>query len=454
MKLDKSGFFAFCGPDEARLIRANMLFALLACAVLPAATGSVTPHLTSFAGARLQPGTPIPWGPVPPAPPAADATSKVNRGRAFQTMLGFGTALTESAAYNYAQLNASLQERVLTMLYGPPSEGGNGYAVGRMHMNSADFSLQSYSMDDVAGDFSLASFDTALAHDSRYVLPFAKAATARSGGALKLFFSPWSPPGWMKSPQPGAQSGSMINTTIPTGLRADPKVHAAWALYFVKFAQALATQGLPIWGLTIQNEPLIVMSFPPPKQAYEACAYTAEDERDFLRDYLGPALAQANLSHLVVFGFDWNKGQLAAYAGTTLADEGARQFFGGAAVHWYAWRGDLYLDQLAQLAANPAWDAEKMVLLATEACYITQGITGAEGGGGGNDGTGVLIGPGPPPGNGTVVARYGVGELYLLDAIGDIAFGTQGWCVRWSCRIFFSFFLPHRPHPLFSQNAG
>jgi glucosylceramidase len=353
-------------------------------------------------------------------------------------MLGFGSALTESAAYNFAALNATLQQLVIAMLFGPPAAGGNGYALGRLHMGSADFSLASYSLDDVAGDFALARFDANLTHDSRFVVPFARAAAAASGGALKLFFSPWSPPAWMKRPQPGAQAGSMLNSTQPTGLVADPRVHAAWALHFAKFAQAMAAKGLPMWGCTIQNEPLIVMTNP--AYLYEACAYTAEDERDFLRDHLGPALAAANLSHLVVMGHDWNKGQLVGYVGATLGDPAARAFLGGAAVHWYAWRGDLYLDQLAQLAAAPGWDAESMVLLATEACYITQGVAaaaaGEEGSGPANDGTGVLIGPGPPPGNGSVVARYGVGELYLLDAVGDILFGVQGWA-DWNAMLDF-----------------
>ncbi len=399
---------------------------LLLGAPAAALAGSVTPYLTSIAGARLQRGAAIPWGPQP-GPANTNATIRVDRSRAFQSMLGFGSALTESAAYNFAALNATLQALVLNMLYGPAAAGGNAYTLGRIHMNSADFSLSSYNMDNVTDDFSLASFDMALAHDSSFVIPFARAAMGMSGGSLKLFFSPWSPPGWMK------QSGTMINSTVPTGLRADPRVHAAWALYFVKFAQALAARGLPMWGLTIQNEPLIFMANP--AHLYESCAYTAEDERDFLRDHLGPALAAAGLN-VTVMGYDWNKGELAGYVETALADQGARAFFGGAAVHWYAWRGDLYLDQLALLAAAPGWDAERMVLLATEACFITQGVAGAAGGRAppANDGTGVLIGPGPPPGDGSVVARYGVGELYLLDALGDILFGTQGW-VDWNAML-------------------
>ena len=291
-------------------------------------------------------------------------------------------------------------------------------------MNSADFSLSSYNLDNQTDDFSLTSFDNDLTHDSAFVLPFALAALARSGGGLKVFFSPWSPPGWMK------KSGSMINSTSPTGLKANPNVHSAWALYFVKFAQALAEKGIPPWGLTIQNEPLIIMSNP--AHLYESCSYTAEDERDFLRDYLGPALTKAGLNDLVVMSYDWNKGQLENYTSTILADAGAASYFGGAAVHWYAWRGNLYLDQLEALGALPGWNASKHVLLATEACFIQQGIASKAGDEDpGGDSTGVLIGPGPPPGNGSVATRYAVGELYLLDALADINFGAQGW-VDWN----------------------
>ena len=403
--------------------RAAALAAAALCCLAPRAHGRgaappVTPYLTSLAGARLQAQAPLAWG---PAAPGADADIALNRSRPFQRMLGFGSALTESAAYNFAQLSGSLQQTVLDLLYAPPP-AGNAYALGRLHMNSADFSLSTYSLDDVPGDFELRSFDAALAHDSAYVLPFAQAASARAGGALRLFFSPWSPPAWMKA------SGSMINSSWPTGLLADPRVHAAWAAYFVKFALALKSKGVAPWGLTIQNEPLIQMTNP--AHLYESCAYTAADERDYLRDHLGPALAAAGLSDLVVMGFDWNKGQLAEYVGTIMADAAALRYLGGAAVHWYAWRGDLFLDQLQALAAAPGWNASRHVLLATEACYIQQGVAGAVGGAG-SDGTGVLIGPGPPPGNGSVAVRYAVGELYLLDALGDIAFGAQGW-VDWN----------------------
>lgn len=381
---------------------------------------SITPYVTDFyTRARLAPQPPLSWGPAGSGGATA-ASIRIDRGRTYQSMLGFGSALTEAAAFNFAGLNATMQNLVAELLYGAT---GNKYVLGRMHMNSADFSLSTYNLDNATDDFSLSAFDSALTHDSAYVLPFAAAMSARSGGALKLFFSPWSPPGWMK------ESGSMINSTVPTGLRGDARVHRAWALYFAKFAQALTAKGLRPWGCTIQNEPLIVMTNP--AHQYESCAYTASDERDFLRDFLGPALAEAGLGDLVVMAYDWNKGETASFMETIFADEGALKFVGGVAVHWYAWRADLYLSQLDQLTKAPGWNASKHVLLATEACFIQQGVAGSTGDDPVNDGSGVLIGPGPPPGNGSVVVRYGVGELYLLDALGDIAFGAQGW-VDWN----------------------
>jgi glucosylceramidase len=408
---------SFSGESPQKM-RASFL---LAAAAFPHGESAVTPTVTDFAGERLKPGASIPW--APPSGSASNATIRVNRGRAFQTMLGFGSALTESSSFNFAKLNATMQSIVLDLLYGPPSVG-NSYVVGRLHMNSADFSLCTYNMCNATDDFSLASFDSELVHDSAYVIPFAKAAAARTGGTLKLFFSPWSPPGWMK------ESGSMINSTLPTGLKADPRVHASWALYFVKFAQALEAKGLRVWGATIQNEPLILMSNP--AHQYESCAYADTDERDFLRDHLGPALEKAGLSDLVIMAYDWNKGSTASYVATILADPNAAEYFGGAAVHWYAWRSDLYLDQLGELAKTPGWNASKHVLLATEACFIQQGVAAADDDP--NDGTGVLIGPGPAPGNGSVVVRYAVGELYLLDALGDIAFGAQAW-IDWNAML-------------------
>ena len=133
-----------------------------------------------------------------------------------QSIFGFGSALTEAAAYNFAHLPADIRGTLIDMLWAPPPVG-NGYTAGRLHLGSADFALYTYSLDDTPGDTNMSQFDHKLTHDSKYVLPLARAAQAAAktanGGGLKLFFSPWSPPAWLKI------NADMIDSAHPEGLR-------------------------------------------------------------------------------------------------------------------------------------------------------------------------------------------------------------------------------------------
>ena len=93
---------------------------------------------------------------------------------------------------------------------------------------------------------------------------------------MELFASPWSPPAWMKTNGEMNHGGKLRpNTARPGPL-------------FVRFIREYEKEGIPIWGLTVQNEPAAT-------QTWDSCIYTGEEERDFVRDYLGPALEQAGL---------------------------------------------------------------------------------------------------------------------------------------------------------------
>lgn len=177
--------------------------------------------------------------------PAA-ATIDIDRGAMGQTVAGFGGALTESAAWNFAQLSPAARQQFLNAYWGST---GLGYVFGRVPMNSADFALSSYSEDNATADYALADFDTALTRDHTLMIPLIQAVRAASARSLQLYISPWSPPAWMKT------NNNMIGSFDPC-LLADPRVHAAWAAYFVRFIQSYADAGVPLWGLTAQNEPL------------------------------------------------------------------------------------------------------------------------------------------------------------------------------------------------------
>ena len=193
---------------------------------------------------------------------------------------GFGGAFTEASALNFNRLSTAGKDAVMDLLFG---KSGLGYSIGRIHINSCDFSVASYSFDDVDGDFDLEEFDMDVKHDVQSGMvdmalratSIAKAAwgdsaddaddtTERKDGELLLFASPWSPPAWMKNPtwedEPGATHASqMTYSTMPSCLRdgtgPESAYAASWALYFSKFLTAYAKLGLPFWAVTVQNEP-------------------------------------------------------------------------------------------------------------------------------------------------------------------------------------------------------
>lgn len=291
----------------------------------------------------------------------------------FQSLVGFGGAFTESAAATWLKLSAVRREQVLKAYFDP--ENGHGYSFCRLHMGSCDFSLSNYSHVDT-DDEELSSFS--IARDRQALMPFIKAAQIVAGRSLQLLVSPWSPPAWMKT------SGTMNN-----GGRLKPEFRQAWANYFVKFIKAYEAEGIPIWGVTVQNEPMAT-------QRWDSCVYSAEEERDFVRDYLGPALENSGLGHIKIVIWDHNRDELLHRASVVYADPKAARFIWGAGFHWYM---EDHFDHV-QLA-HDAWPDKQLIF--TEGCQ--------EGG--------------PHTG------EWSLGERYARSIINDLNRWTVGW-IDWN----------------------
>ncbi|CAM9843061.1 unnamed protein product [Ascophyllum nodosum] len=238
---------------------------------------------------------------------------------------------------------------------------GIEHSVGRIPMDSCDFSVEQYSFADVPGDYNLSYFDTDVEKDAEQRIPMIHEALKRQEN-LQLFISPWSPPKWMKAPVNGVQS--MIESAAPEGLCADPRVHAAWALYFSKFITAYKKQGIDMWGLTVQNES---ESTGP----WEACAYTASAQADFIRDHLGPVIRRDHPDVKIV-PFDHNRDHLTTWAKEMMRDEETSKYVDGIGFHWYFAETRLLLDGAigwnAVDRAHQILDDDKFVL-ATESCH-------------------------------------------------------------------------------------
>ena len=263
----------------------------------------------------------------------------VNPQRAFQAIEGFGGAFTEAGAVTWQALNKTQREQVLRGYFDPLH--GHGYTLCRVHMNSCDFALGNYAHVEQVGDVALDSFN--IDRDRQALLPFIKAAQQVAGQPLKLLVSPWSPPAWMKN-----------NGQMNHGGKLLPQYANAWARCFVRFIKAYEAEGVPVWGISVQNEPAAT-------QTWDSCIYSAEDERDFVRDHLGPELAAAGLGHVRIIVWDHNRDRIVERASVVYSDAEAARYVWGTGFHWY---GENHFDQLQLL--HDAWPDKQ--LLFTEGC--------------------------------------------------------------------------------------
>ncbi len=240
-------------------------------------------------------------------------TVMIDPDKTFQAIEGFGGAFTDATADVFARLPAAAQEKFLKECFDPVE--GNGYTLCRTTIHSSDYSAGMYTYDDVAGDAELKHFS--IDPDRKNRLPLIKRAQAVAKGSIRLYASPWSPPAWMKT-----------NNDMLHGGKLKPEYRQAWADYFVKYIKAYAAEGLPIWGITVQNEPMAT-------QVWESCIFTAAEEKDFVRDYLGPALDKNGLGDVKITIWDHNRGIMYQRAEVAYEDPVASRYIWGMAFHWY-----------------------------------------------------------------------------------------------------------------------
>lgn len=232
--------------------------------------------------------------------------------RQYQTILGFGGAFTETAAYNFAKLSDEHKQTVIAACFDPHT--GNQYNMCRTHIQSCDFALDSYTyMDD--GDEALKTFT--IERDHRYILPYLKSAL-QTAPELLLFASPWSPPAWMKSNRDIRNGGSLLE-----------RYYQTWADCFVKYLAAYQEQGVRFFGVTVQNEAMA-------NQTWESCVYTAREEGRFAHEYLRPTLDAAGFTDVKIMIWDHNKERVFDRARDTFQVPGARDDIWGIAFHWYS----------------------------------------------------------------------------------------------------------------------
>lgn len=237
--------------------------------------------------------------------------------KTFQEFIGIGGAITDASAETFAKLPEDKQEEILNAYF--DKEKGIGYTLARVNIHSCDFSSGSYTYVN-EGDAELKSFN--IDHDRQYRIPLVKQAMKKAGGKLTLYASPWSPPAFMKDTKNMLQGGKLL-----------PEFYQPWANYFVKFINAWEKEGIPVWGITIQNEPMA-------KQTWESCIFTAEEERDFLVNNLGPTMHKAGLQDKKIIMWDHNRDLIYQRVQTYFTNPEVKKYVWGIGFHWYEdWSG-------------------------------------------------------------------------------------------------------------------
>ncbi|MDH3290912.1 MAG: glycosyl hydrolase [Gemmatimonadota bacterium] len=294
----------------------------------------------------------------------------------FQTFLGIGGALTDASAETVAKLPEARQEELLQAYY--DTERGIGYTLARTNINSCDFSSASYTYVD-EGDKDLTSFS--IAHDLEFKIPLIRQAMAASGNTLQLFASPWSPPAFMKDNNDMLHGGKLL-----------PEYADSWARYYTKFITSYRQEGVPVWGITIQNEPMAT-------QIWESSIYSAEDERDFLKNHLGPVMAQEGLGDVNIIVWDHNRDLIVQRAQAIFDDPDAAKYAWGIGFHWYEdWSGGTQMYDNVALVNRLYPDKHILFTEGTPASFDSTGYD-----------------------------RWDLGEDYGQSMIHDFNSGAEGW---------------------------
>ena len=300
----------------------------------------------------------------------------LNPRKKYQTYIGIGAAITDAVAETYAKLCPSDKDSLLKMFF--HQKDGLRYQLIRTNMNSCDFSSNSYTYVP-ENDSNLTHFS--IEQDQKYKLPMIKDALKLSGNKAKLYISPWSPPAFMKT-----------NASMLHGGSLKPQYYQPWADYFVKYIKELERNEIPVWGLTIQNEPMAT-------QIWESCIYTAEQERDFLKNHLGPTLKKTGLGSKKIIIWDHNRDLIYHRVNTILSDPKASQYVWGIGYHWYeTWTGAPALHE--NLSKSMALDPSKKLIF-TEGCKEKF--------------------------NKLEVKNWSLGEKYATNMIEDFNQGVVGW---------------------------
>lgn len=261
------------------------------------------------------------WGSFSENKTTHAATIRLNPEEKFQEIDGFGAAITGATAYNLLRMKPDERTKFLKETFSPTEGFGMSYI--RVCIGCSDFSLSDYTCCDKPGVEHFALTE----EENKYVIPVLKEILAINP-SIKILASPWTAPKWMKvnnltdlKPYDSWTSGQL-----------NPAHYQDYAEYFVRWIQAFKNEGIDIYAMTPQNEPL--------NRGNSASMFMGwEEQRDFIKNALGPKFRDAGIkTKIYAFDHNYNYDNMAdqqRYPVKIYADLEASQYIAGAAYHNY-----------------------------------------------------------------------------------------------------------------------
>ena len=275
---------------------------------------------------------------------ASSGTIKLLPNKTFQTITGFGGSFTESSAYLLNEIGAENRRKILEAYFG---EKGANYSLTRTHMNSCDFSLDQYSYAPEK-DMKLSNFS--IEEDQNDIIPMIKEAMQISKDGFKIISSPWTAPPWMKDNKDWV-GGKLL-----------PEYYNTWALFFTKYLAAYKSEGIEIWGITVENEPH------GNGNNWESMHYSPEEMTEFVHHHLGPKLEKDGFAEIILLGYDQNRAGIKEWVDVMYKDAASSKYYDGTAIHWYESTYEVFPEDLQYAHAK----APDKYLIQTEACVDSE----------------------------------------------------------------------------------
>lgn len=302
----------------------------------------------------------------------------INKEKKYQEFIGVGGAFTEASAFALSKISPDKRKEAIEAYFHP--EKGIGYSFCRTHINSCDFSLGNYAYTETPGDIELKDFT--IERDKKILIPLIKDSLALAP-KMKIFSSPWSPPAWMKT-----------NERMNKGGKLKEEYKETWAKYFARYIKEYKIEGIDIWGVSIQNEPMA-------ETPWDNCIYDSKEERDFVK-ILGPTLEKEGLGHVKIIVWDHNKDIMKERVDVMFEDSEAAKWVWGVGFHWYGEGDDKSI--LDNSILDYTHDVYNTNLVFTEGCN-----------------------PHWNTGKTSLVGEWWTGEKYGRHMIADLNHHTRAW---------------------------